>query len=123
MFDGDRAYVTDVQASPCWLHPSREEISVDGLRGVGLPSVNRIIDEFGPAVVVDKVGNCDGLFTLTVSSFIDRYSEAVAGLPCVFYIWVLEDGANDGFAADAPSGGFTVPPKKFPAVGSRLTTA
>jgi hypothetical protein len=90
---------------------------------VGLSPVNQISDEFRRAVVIDEVGNCDGLFTLTVSSFIDRYAEAITGLPGIFYIWILEDSANDSFAADAPSGGFTVPPKKFPTIRSMLPTA
>jgi hypothetical protein len=90
---------------------------------VGLSPVNRSIDEFGRAVVIDKVRNCDGLFTLTVSSFIDRYAEAVTRLPGIFNIWILLNGANGGFAADAPSGGFTVPPKKFPTIRSMFPTA
>jgi hypothetical protein len=39
-FDSDCAYVTDVQTPPCGPHPSREEISVDRLRSVGLSAVN-----------------------------------------------------------------------------------
>src|SRR5256885_9767437 len=50
--------------------------------------------------VIDNVGNGDGLFRLTISCLIDRYAEAVTRLPGVFHIWVLLNGADDGFAAD-----------------------
>jgi hypothetical protein len=60
------------------------------------------------------------LFTL--SSFIDGYTKAVASLLCVFYIWILLDVANHGFAADPFSNKFIVPPEKLPAIGSILPT-
>src|ERR1039457_3118959 len=123
MFDGDCAYSTDVQTPPGWLHPPREENSVHRLRGVGLSPVNQIADELGRAVVIDKVGHCDGLFTLTVPSFIDRYAKTITRLPGLFYIWILLDGANDGFAADAPAGGFNIPPKKLPTIRSMFPMA
>ena len=81
MLDGDCAYSTDIQTPPCRLYPSREEISIDNPRGVGLSPVNPNTDEFGRAVVIDKVRNRDGLSTLTMSRLIDRYPEAIARLP------------------------------------------
>jgi hypothetical protein len=68
MFDGDCAYGTDIQTSPCRLYPSREEISVDNPRIVGLSPVNPNTDEFGRAVVIDKIRNRNGLFTLAISA-------------------------------------------------------
>jgi hypothetical protein len=47
----------------------------------------------------------------------------LAGLPGIFDIWILEDGGNDGFAADAPSGKFTIPPQEFPTIRSMFPTA
>src|SRR5882762_9832570 len=41
----------------------------------------------GRAVVIDKVGNRCSLFTLTISSLIDRHAEAVTCLPGVFQIF------------------------------------
>jgi len=117
-FDGDGAHLTDVQTSPCGLYPSREKFSVDRPRGIGLSPVNQITSELSCGVVIDNVGNGDGLFRLTISCLIDRYAEAVTRLPGVFHIWVLLDAADDGFAADADTGGFSVPPKELPTIRS-----
>ena len=115
---GDRAYITDVQTSPCGLYPSREKFSVDRPRGIGLSPVNQISSELSCGVVIDNIGNGDGLFRLTISCLIDRYAEAVTRLPGVFHIWVLLNGADDGFAADPDTGGFSVPPKEPPTIRS-----
>jgi hypothetical protein len=66
--------------------------------------------------MIDKIGDSDDLFTLTVSSFIDRYTKAIAGLPGVLHIWILLDCANHGFAANSLAWMFAVPPKKFPTI-------
>jgi menaquinone-dependent protoporphyrinogen IX oxidase len=89
---------------------------------VSLSPINQITDEFGRVVVIDKVRYGDSLFTLTVSSFINRHAEAVAGLPSVFYIWILVDVADHGFATNPFSNEFTVPPKKLPTSRSSLPT-
>src|SRR2546430_16488750 len=115
-FDRDGAYITDVQTSPCGLHPSREKFSVDRPRGIGLSPVNQISSELSSGVVIDNVGNGDGLFRLTISCLIDRYAEAVTRLPGVFPIWVLLNGADDGFAADPDNRGVSVPPKGTPTI-------
>ena len=81
-------------------------------------TVNRITSELRFAEVIDNVGNGDGLFRLTISCLIDGYAEAVTRLPGVFYIWVLLNGADDGFAAEADTGGFSIPPKEFPTIRS-----
>src|SRR5260370_35461132 len=57
IFDSDCTYVTDVQTPPCGPHPSREEISVDRLRGVGLSPVKLIIGWLNSAVMIHKGGN------------------------------------------------------------------
>jgi hypothetical protein len=85
---------------------------------MGLSPVHRITSELSCAVVIDKVGNGDGLFRLTISCLIDRYAEAVTRLPSVFHIWILLDGADDCFATDAHAGGFSVPPKELPTIRS-----
>jgi len=103
---------------PHVLYPSREKFSVDRPRGIGLSPVNQITSELSCDVVIDNVGNGDGLFRLTISCLIDRYAEAVTRLPGVFHIWVLLNGADDGFAADADTGGFSVPPKELPTIRS-----
>src|SRR5438874_10688053 len=94
-FDGDGAYITDVQTPPCGLHPSREEFSVNCSRGMGLYPVNRITSELSCAVVIDKVANDDSLLRLTISCLIDRYAEAVTRLPGVFHILILLNAADD----------------------------
>src|SRR5229473_2106373 len=68
--------------------------------------------------MIDKVGNCYSLFTLAISSLIDRHTQAVTCLPGAFQIWILLDGANDSFAPDAHSGGFAIPPKELPTIRS-----
>ena len=68
--------------------------------------------------MIDKVGNGNGLFRLTISCRIDRNAETVTPLPGVFHIWILLDGADDGFATDADTGGLSVPPKKLPTIRS-----
>jgi hypothetical protein len=82
------------------------------------PPVYRITSELRCDVVIDNVGNGDGLFRLTISCLIDRYAEAVTRLPGVFHIWVLLNAADDGFSADADTGGFSVPPKELPTIRS-----
>jgi hypothetical protein len=54
--------------------------------------------------MVNKVGNCYSVFTLTIACFVDRYAEAITRLPNVFKIRILLDGANDSFAPDAHPG-------------------
>jgi len=90
---------------------------------VGLSPIDQITGQFGRVVVIDKIGNRDCLFWLTISGFIDRYTEAIAGLPSIFHIRILLGVANHSFAANALSVEFTVPPKKFPTVGSVLPMA
>ena len=68
--------------------------------------------------MINQVGNGDGLFGLTISCLIDRNAEAVTRLPGDFHIWILLDGADDGFATDADTGGFSVPPKELPTIRS-----
>ncbi len=65
--------------------------SMEAESQTGLPPVTQIADEFGRAVVIDKVRNCDGSFTLTVSSFIDRYAEAVTRLRGISNIWITAE--------------------------------
>jgi hypothetical protein len=110
--------ISDVHTSPCGLHPSREKFSVDRPRRIGLSPVNRITSELSCAVVINQVGNSDGLFGLTIACLIDRNAEAVTRLPRVFYIWILLDGADDGFATDSDTGEFFVPPKELPTIRS-----
>ena len=83
---------------------------------MGLSPANRISSELSCAVVINQVGNGDGLFGLTISCLIDRNEEAVTRLPGFFHIWILLDGADDGFTTDANTGGFFVPPKELPAI-------
>jgi hypothetical protein len=90
---------------------------------MGLSPLNQIIIEFTGAVMIDKVGNGDGLFPLAISILIDRDAEAIARPPGVFHIWVLLDGPYNGLATDARTGAFSVPPKELPAISSLLPTA
>jgi hypothetical protein len=73
--------------------------------------------------VIDKVGNCNSLFPLTIACFVDRYAQAITCLSSVSQIRVLLDGANDSFAPDADSGGFAVPPEELPTIRSLLPLA
>src|SRR6266853_2981554 len=73
--------------------------------------------------MINKVGNCYSLFTLAISSLIDRHAQAVTCLPGAFQIWILQDGANDSFAPDARSVGFKVPPEELPTIRSLLPLA
>src|SRR6266566_2110750 len=66
IFNGDCTYVTDVQTPPCGPHPSREEISVDRLRGVGLSAVKLISGYRNSAGMINKVGNCYSLLPLAI---------------------------------------------------------
>jgi hypothetical protein len=116
MFDGDCAYVADVQTPPCGLHPSREEIFVDRLRGVGPSAINYITLYIHTSAVINKVDNYYSIFAMTISSPIDRHAEAVTRLPGVRQIWILLDGADDSFAPDAHAGGFAAPPGEFPTI-------
>jgi hypothetical protein len=90
---------------------------------VGLSTVNQIIGELGRVVVIDKVANCDSLFTLTISSLINRYPEAVTRLPGVLHVWILPHSANDGFATDPDSVGLAVPPKELATIRPTLPMA
>src|SRR5207302_1366718 len=68
--------------------------------------------------MINKVGDCYSLFTLAISSLINRHAQAITCLPSVFQIWILLDGANDRFAPDAHSGGFAVPPEELPTIST-----
>jgi hypothetical protein len=63
------------------------------------------------------------LFLLSVSSLVDGHPEAVAGLPSLLNIRVLLNGSYDRLAPYSLPGKFDIPPKKFPAVRSRLAMA
>src|SRR5882672_9227373 len=73
--------------------------------------------------MINKVGNRYSLFTLTIACIVDRYAEAVTRLPSIFQIRILLDCANDGFAPDARSVGFKVPPEELPTIRSLLPLA
>src|SRR5882672_1405065 len=73
--------------------------------------------------MINKVGNRYSLFTLTIACLVDRYAEAVTRLPSIFQIRILLDCANDGFAPDARSVGFKVPPEELPTIRSLLPLA
>src|SRR5271157_2617822 len=63
------------------------------------------------------------VFSLPVSSLVDGHPQTFAGLPSLFNIRVLLNGSDDGLTAHSLPAQFYVPPKKFPAVRSRLAMA
>jgi hypothetical protein len=73
--------------------------------------------------VIDKIGNCYSLFTLTIACFVDRYAQAITCLPSVFQIRILLGCANDSFAPDARSVGFKVLPQELPTIRSLFPSA
>jgi hypothetical protein len=123
MFHGSGANTADVQASPSGPHPPTEESFVDNSRGGRLSFVSQIDGQLRLGVVIDQVRNRDDLFRLTIPGFVDRYSQAIAGLPCVFHIGILQDGSDDRFAANTPSLGYVIPPEEFPTSRSSLSMA
>ena len=91
-------------------HPPAEKLFVDNLRSVRLSFASQIEGQFCFGVVVYQVRNRNELFRLTIPGFIDRYSQAISGLPCVFHIGILQDGSDDRFAANTASLGYVIPP-------------
>jgi hypothetical protein len=52
--------------------------------------------------MINEVRDSYHLFALTVSSLVDRYPQAVAGLPGIFGIGILPNGSDGCRSAHAP---------------------